>query len=183
MKSDWRYHGYTCAFSFEGVCIPEKDFRSMSEKDVATFYFNKVRGLADSGDRSDVANTGALRDMAPGKGRFDLLPFYGLQQLAAHFADGAVKDEDRNWEKGLPLYIYIDSALRHATKLAGGLTDERHDRAAAWNMICYLETREKVISGLLAFSLTDKLHPSLIEEIKMEMAERGSIIGVEEKNA
>ena len=130
--------------------------------------------LADSGNRTDLAGTGALRDMAPDKGRFDLLPFFGLQEVARHYGDGAEKYSPRNWEKGLPLWGFIDSGDRHCGKLSSGLTDERHDRAWAWNAIGYLETRQRIVRGELPFELTADLHPDTIAQILKEKEEYGS---------
>lgn len=133
--------------------------------------------LPDSGARREF-ETGAVRDIAEGKGRCDLLPlhifgnysgdtyllriadfmkfgdpiylwdcacdfigeFFGDNratawlELAKHYEDGAKKYSERNWEKGIPLHCYIDSAIRHYLKLRRGDKDERHDRAFLWNL-------------------------------------------------
>jgi len=101
------------------------------------------KGLADSGDRSDVAGTGALRDMAEGKGRCDLLPACALLRLAKHYEAGAKKYSDRNWEKGLPISNFMDSGLRHLLKYMDGMDDEDHLAAAAWNILGAMWTEEK----------------------------------------
>jgi len=129
--------------------------------------------LADSGNRTDVAGTGGLRDMQPNKGRFDLLPIFGIQQVAIHFGNGAKKYSPRNWEKGLPLWNYVDSGSRHCHKVIGGLIDERHDRAWAWNAIAYLETRERIIRGELPMELTKDMHQNIINQIMEEQHARG----------
>lgn len=54
-----------------------------------------------------------------------------LLEVAVHFEDG-----ERNWEKGIPIARYVDSALRHYLKWKRGDTDERHDRAFVWNILC-----------------------------------------------
>jgi len=110
--------------------------------------------LHDSGNRTNMAGTGALRDLDPlAKGRFDLLPYEALLEVAIHFADGAEKYAPRNWEKGLPLDSYLNSGLRHGFQLNAGLVDERHDRAWAWNALCYIWTRVKIIKGELPLEL------------------------------
>lgn len=63
-------------------------------------------------------------------------------ELAVHFEDGCRKYGARNWEKGIPLSRYVDSGVRHFLKWARGDTDERHDRAFIWNMVCLLWTLE-----------------------------------------
>ena len=57
-------------------------------------------------------------------------------EVAVHFEDGAKKYGDSNWQKGIPVNCYIDSAVRHYLKYMRGDKDERHDRAFCWNIIC-----------------------------------------------
>ena len=57
-----------------------------------------------------------------------------LLELAKQYEDGANKYAERNWEQGIPLHCYIDSAVRHYLKLLRGDTDEPHDRAFLWNI-------------------------------------------------
>ena len=140
--------------------------------------------IKDSGTRRKF-DTGAVRDVADGKGRCDLLPlitigeFMGddiLQsigryvytgdrvwlrrainlfirikhisdwdawlEVAKHYEDGANKYAERNWEIGIPLHCYIDSGVRHYFKFMRGDTDEPHDRAFLWNMLCLLWTQD-----------------------------------------
>lgn len=140
--------------------------------------------LQDSGARRQFTS-GAVRDIAEGKGRCDLLPlgvlanflddgiladiaifiergnrlalwdafatFYGkyyedvetaLLELSKHYEDGCQKYGERNWEKGIPVHCYIDSAVRHYLKFNRGDIDERHDRAFLWNIIGALWTLE-----------------------------------------
>ena len=140
--------------------------------------------LPDSGERRQF-ESGAVRDIAQGKGRCDLMPLgiigewmgddclihineylckgdpnhlwvafrtflrhrdmdtnTGLLEVAKHFEDGAVKYGDRNWEKGIPVHCYIDSAVRHYFKYYRGDQDEPHDRAFMWNILCAMWTHE-----------------------------------------
>ena len=60
--------------------------------------------------------------------------------LARHFEEGAKKYGERNWEKGLPVHCYIDSAVRHYLKWCRGDKDEPHDRAFVWNLVCCIWT-------------------------------------------
>lgn len=139
--------------------------------------------IKDSGDRREYA-TGAVRDMADGKGRCDLLPLdvaaamlqdgtilrlisefqrsedtrflyealdifrnscdwdesTMLLEVAKHMEDGAKKYGERNWEKGLPVDCFVDSAVRHYLKWRRWDEDERHDRAFCWNVMCCIWT-------------------------------------------
>ncbi len=146
--------------------------------------------LLDSGARKEF-ETGAVRDVAEGKGRCDLLPleavmyviqpyrngsfdtilnaineyilhgtvnalyaaiqifsrdyfqdniFTVILEVSKHFEEGALKYGERNWQKGIPLHCYIDSAVRHYLKFLRGDNDEPHDRAFMWNILCAIWT-------------------------------------------
>lgn len=139
--------------------------------------------IKDSGERREY-ETGAVRDMAEGKGRCDLLPLdvasmvledgkvlwmisefqrseapmflykalavfcesrgwdrpTMLLEVSKHMEEGAKKYGERNWEKGLPVSCFIDSAVRHYLKWRRGDKDERHDRAFCWNVMCCIWT-------------------------------------------
>lgn len=133
--------------------------------------------IKDSGTRREFDTT-AVRDIAEGKGRCDLLPlsiigylmndeifldiesyirtgnFKFLREIvekfstteynsiktaildvAKHYEEGAKKYAERNWEKGIPLHCYIDSAVRHYLKYKRGDDDEPHNRAFLWNIL------------------------------------------------
>lgn len=94
--------------------------------------------IKDSGERTEFA-TGAVRDMHAGKGRFDLLPWYAIHEVAKHCEEGALKYGERNVDKGLPQHSLVDSAIRHLVRYIHGETDEQHLRAAAWNILWALE--------------------------------------------
>lgn len=144
--------------------------------------------ILDSGERRDFG-TGAVRDVADGKGICDLLPLDVVNQLAdacgvlsyvdlyvregdvdslyeaiwafvrhakggdmyttvlevsQHYEAGCHKYGDRNWEKGIPLHCYIDSGVRHYLKYLRGDTDEPHDRAFVWNLMCAIWTHHHI---------------------------------------
>lgn len=98
--------------------------------------------LKDSGTRRTF-ETGAVRDMAEGKGRFDLLPMCVLIRLAEHYENGCQKYGERNWEGGIPTSSFADSAMRHLVKYMDGQTDEDHLIAAIWNLCGLAWTEEK----------------------------------------
>lgn len=111
-----------------------------------------TESFKDSGDRQKF-DTGANRDMQVGKGRFDLAPPYVAMFLARIYEVGCLKYGDRNWEKGIPIERYIDSALRHLLKYQAGLRDEPHLSMALWNVGCALWTAAMVTLGLRPVSL------------------------------
>jgi hypothetical protein len=133
--------------------------------------------ILDSGTRREF-DSGAVRDVAEGKGRCDLLPLAiiswivddhvlswlnryiregdlkaldnvvtlfvrdyvgnlesAILEVAKHYEEGAKKYAERNWEQGIPLHCYIDSAVRHYLKYRRGDDDEPHARAFLWNIL------------------------------------------------
>lgn len=87
--------------------------------------------------------TGAMREDKTGKGRCDLLPMCALIRLSKRFEEGNKDHPERNWEKGIPMHSFLDSALRHLFRYLDGQTDEDHLCAAAWNVMCAMWTEEK----------------------------------------
>ena len=71
------------------------------------------------------------------------IPKYILE-LSKHFESGAIKYGERNWEKGIPLSSYIDSAVRHYLKHLDGQEDENHFIAFVWNIICAIWTNNNL---------------------------------------
>lgn len=110
--------------------------------------------IKDSGHRQEF-ETGARRDTQEGKGRYDLLPMYGIERVAKIFEGGALKYDADNWRKGIPLRRYVDSALRHLCKFTQGQRDEDHAAMACWNLLCLLETQFMIDQGLIPASLDD----------------------------
>jgi len=59
-----------------------------------------------------------------------------LLETSKHFEEGAKKYGEWNWQKGLPVRSYINSAVRHLLKWLRSDEDEPHDRAFCWNILC-----------------------------------------------
>ena len=110
--------------------------------------------LKDSGERQKF-NTGAVRDTQEGKGRFDLLPPAAIFAVARVFEEGAKKYDARNFEIGMPVSRFIDSALRHIFKHLEGFRDEPHMAQAAWNLLAYIHTATMIERGILSEELND----------------------------
>lgn len=68
-------------------------------------------------------------------------------EVSKHFEEGAKKYGERNWEKGIPVHCYIDSAVRHYLKWIRGDEDEPHDRAFIWNILCCIWTVKHMKEG------------------------------------
>lgn len=76
----------------------------------------------------------ALAEFA-GKAYNSCLPTM-LLEVSKHFEEGAEKYGEDNWQSGLPVYCYLNSAIRHYLKWLRGDNDEPHDRAFVWNIMC-----------------------------------------------
>lgn len=63
-----------------------------------------------------------------------------ILEVSKHFEEGAKKYGEYNWQKGIPVNCYIDSAVRHYLKWLRGDKDEPHDRAFVWNILCCIWT-------------------------------------------
>lgn len=123
--------------------------------------FDKVQ---DGGQR-EVFSTGGQREPATGKGRFDLLPPEALIRLAKHYAAGALKYADHNWEKGLPLSRFIDSAFRHLIQFMAGDRSEDHLAAVLWNIAGYVTIEQRIREGKLPAELRDVTWPDSLGEV------------------
>ena len=67
-----------------------------------------------------------------------------ILEVSKQFEEGAKKYTENNWKKGIPLHCYIDSGVRHFLKFLRGDTDEPHDRAFVWNLLCACWTYENM---------------------------------------
>ena len=102
-----------------------------------------VAEVMDDGIIRDVARfqtSGDWRDLSNAILRFAHERKWSVPELmletSIHFEEGAKKYGENNWQKGIPIKCYIDSAVRHYLKWRKGDTDEPHDRAFVWNLLC-----------------------------------------------
>lgn len=179
-------HLDTDIYHYETVQLSRDDVTKLLET-VDKAIDDKPR-ILDSGNRRQF-ESGAVRDIAEGKGRCDLLPLdvvaiyieedndtvdwvlmhinafqengsmhylYSallnfthkrgwddctmLLEVSKHFEEGSKKYGDNNWQKGIPVHCYVDSATRHYIKWLRGDNDEPHDRAVCWNLMCGIWT-------------------------------------------
>lgn len=110
--------------------------------------------IKDSGQRTEF-ETGARRDLQTGKGRFDLIPMPTFRALSIHYEKGCIKYGDRNWEKGIPIHTFLNSAMRHLAQVIDGRDDENHLIAAIWNLFCAYQTILWIQEGKLPEELYD----------------------------
>ena len=90
--------------------------------------------IKDSGTRREF-DTGAVRDMAEGKGDMASIPWESILRLSRHYENGSKKYNRWNFRKGIPVSSFIDSACRLLAKYQCGEDDEDHLSAAAFNIL------------------------------------------------
>lgn len=113
--------------------------------------------LKDSGSRKHFG-TGAVRDGGSLKGRLDLVAVAGVMRQALQMERGAAKYSARNWEKGMPLSVFLNSGIGHILAHLQGFDDEPHIDAAIWNFSCLAETEIRIKMGILPKELDDLPH-------------------------
>jgi len=74
-----------------------------------------------------------------------------MLELAKHYEAGAEKYGENNWKLGIPVNLFLDSAIRHYLKHRRGDEDENHLNAVLWNLMCLVwsATRIKENSGAI----------------------------------
>lgn len=87
----------------------------------------------DSGERQNF-NSGARRDISTGKTRPDLISVKAIRRWADLMARGAEKYGSRNWELGMPVSRFQESAERHLLNYKEGDREEDHLAAILFNI-------------------------------------------------
>lgn len=90
-----------------------------------------------------------------------------MLEVAKHFEEGCNKYGERNWQSGdgIPVWCFIDSALRHYVKWLDGQVDENHDRAVVWNLMCGIWTYTHKVYGISEAEVVIDNLPDHIEEL------------------
>ena len=101
-------------------------------KQTGDYIFQAIAAFTQSGE---------TRHLYAALLRFVVIAYGGetetmILETAIHFEEGAKKYGENNWQKGLPVNCYLDSAIRHYLKWRRGDKDEDHARAFCWNLMC-----------------------------------------------
>ena len=120
--------------------------KSTALSGVVTCLFTHLERFDALGESTDPIGAGLV---------FRGVPANALFRVARIYEAGAVKYDQRNWELGQALGRYLDSGIRHIVCYLRGDRDEDHMAQAAWNFLCYEETRQRISRGLLPPSLDD----------------------------
>jgi hypothetical protein len=114
-----------------------------------------TEGFKKIGTEETIHASGAQRDTRIGKGAFHWMPWTALFLVSRIYENGNRQRGIRNWEKGMPISEYIDSAQRHLAKYLAGFRDEPHLCQAIWNLLGALQTAVWVSMGLRPKELND----------------------------
>jgi len=130
LEKDEKPRGYCRATSCKqcwGREFPEKETKE-----------EEKQTIKDSGERRQF-ETGAVRDMAEGKGDMMSLPPNAILRLSKLYEAVAKKYTRFNYLKGIPCTSFMDSSLRHLFKYMAGWDDEDHLASAVFNILGIME--------------------------------------------
>jgi len=138
-----RYICEDCNYRHEDKCFKWDGLGDLEARNFKNCDFyskdRDYRGQSTPLDDKRTFETGATRSISTSKGRYDLLPWDAIHQLAIHCAKGAEEHGERNCEKGIPLHSLLDSATRHIGCYMRGQTKEPHLVSALWNIAFAIE--------------------------------------------
>lgn len=121
----------------------------------SSIRLSKQHTLAAPVNSIKTMPTGAQREDKSGKGAYHLITPIAVKRVSMIYEAGGKMRGDRNWEKGLPISSFMNSAKRHVDQYIEGYRDEDHLAQADWNIQCAIHTEELVRRGLLPESLLD----------------------------
>lgn len=81
------------------------------------------------------------------KGRMDMIPGNAIIRVSKRFQEACIpygKYPEFNWQKGMPISRYMDSAIRHLYRYLDGEINEDHLAAACTNILMAMWTEEKL---------------------------------------
>lgn len=96
-------------------------------------HMDDGRPVDPSCDGKQVLSSGATRSGSIPE-RYDLMSPIAMTRRGIVYGEGAQTHGDRNWEKGMPLSVSINRAMRHLVLYLSGDTSEDHLAHAAVNM-------------------------------------------------
>lgn len=94
-------------------------------------------------------DSGAERNDATSKGRFDLIPPCVLEALAKRLELGANEHGEYNFMLGIPNNSLYDSAMRHLCQAKAGMHDEPHLAAALTNIAFLIYNEANGLGGIV----------------------------------
>ncbi len=94
-------------------------------------------------------------NITPTQDQLTHMPSHAVYRVARVYEKGAQKYAARNWEKGINLARFVDSATRHWYQVLDLATDEDHPGQALWNVMGWVQTRYWIDAGILPKSFDD----------------------------
>lgn len=122
----------------------------VSQDDQWDFY----RPIQQAQQEAQKYATGAKRSPSQGRGRFDLLPYWGLMAAAQRFEYGVERFGANNWRKGMPMSRLLSSMRRHAMQISEDDAED-HVGAVLFNALVFAHQRELIAQGKLPKELDD----------------------------
>jgi len=110
--------------------------------------------ITDSGERRTFGS-GAVRDRGTLKPRPDLISPHANTAEGWVLAEGAVKYDARNWEKGIPISECLASTMRHLEAFKLGQQDEPHLAQARTNIGFILHYLGEIEAGRMDPAIDD----------------------------
>lgn len=110
-------------------------------------------GFKKTAEAETQYSTGAQRDSRSGKGALQWVPWDALWLVSNIYENGnkgrskTGDGNDRNWENGMALIDFLQSAMNHITAHIAGDRSEPHISMAVWNLLNYLQTSIWVVLG------------------------------------
>lgn len=100
--------------------------------------------------------------------RFDLIPVGAMQELARLYGNGAIKYDDRNWEKGYEWSKSYAALQRHAHLFWGGEEYDNHKPTCLSTCVEHTEAHHMTAVAWHAFVLVEftKTHPEFDNRVK-----------------
>ena len=81
---------------------------------------------------------GFKRESKEDKVDYTLIPMNVLTRIARHYTEGSKVHGRNNWMKSKDIETFKQSAFRHLVAVLNNETDENHQEALVWNILCLM---------------------------------------------
>lgn len=75
--------------------------------------------------------------------RYDLIPLRGLRRVAQTMCEGGKHYGEYNWEKGMPIPMFLNHCIEHLVQYMSGDSSEDHLGHAAANLHMAMDSEER----------------------------------------
>ena len=130
---------------------------------VAEAVYN-ILEFMEKEDNNTISYVDPYNSFSTNNSRYDLIPYSSLKRVADLYEKGANEYGERNWEKGMPLTRFLDSAIRHLFQRISSEKDEDHLAAGCWNAMGYIEILRKINGVYLPKKLDNRVELTRYKE-------------------